>query len=201
MRKRVKLKTATIPIHNSSKVRKEIEYLMEFSPSKTKIQGHLRNQDLKKFKQELEEKYPIKLAATFSKSKGKKIALAYPTKSERKWARKYFKKARDLTHGKYVVRTVTRNTRFTYSEYINSSVWTNRRNRYFKTHKHLCEICGIGSRIHLHHMVYTAFNGTEPDTNLVALCDEHHRQFHAKHGSSGNMKVNTLAFIAELKVV
>lgn len=200
---RKKLTTAKTPIHNPNKVRKEIEYLMQFSPNRTKIQGHLNNQDLKEFKSNIEKQYPVKIAAAFSKSKAKKIAERYLLKSERKWARKYFKKARDLVHGKYGFKTSygkrQRKVKLTYSEYINSSIWSGRKNSYYKKHKKLCVACGSAIKIHLHHMIYTAFNGTEPDNNLVTLCDEHHAAFHSQYGSSGNMKASTYAFIDEVK--
>ena len=87
--------------------------------------------------------------------------------------------------------------RLTYPEYMQSSLWEERKNRYYRDYGRLCRACGTFQNIHLHHMKYTAFDGTEPDGNLIPLCERHHDEFHRLNGSSKDMIAKTYQFIAE----
>lgn len=187
-------------IHDSSNHRKVIEYLLEGSPYRQKVRGRLRNQDRKVFLAKMEAEYPIAVAALMSKSKVNRLVALWD-RPLRKAAKRYFKRARVVVHGtgKHRPNIQRRQKRLTYREYIHSPLWEGRKNLYYQKHGKRCAICRSPERVQLHHMVYTAFNGTEPDQNLIAFCDMHHADFHAKHGSSGNMMEDTLVYVEETK--
>lgn len=81
-----------------------------------------------------------------------------------------------------------------YTTYINSKVWERRRNDFWKKHSRRCAVCDTAKFIHLHHMDYSSM-GNEPDEHLVALCKEHHAQYHKENGVSRHMIRTTHAFI------
>lgn len=85
-----------------------------------------------------------------------------------------------------------------YTDYMKSDSWTNRRKRYWKTHKKVCSICNTSYRIELHHLVYGE-RGNEKDKHLVAVCRNHHLDFHEKYGSSGNMTKDWQEYLISLK--
>lgn len=187
-----KYKVATTPIHNSKTRAKD--YL---AIPKTHSQLREANLELKKH---LEKEFPTKIAADLSKKEIKKIVTSLNLgKGARKKARRHFYNSRVAVYGQNArSRTPARPKRirkYKYAEYIESWVWTDRRNRFYRTHPHKCVICGSSKELNLHHMVYTAFDGTEPDTNLVPLCGEHHKNFHKTLKVKGNMKKETLEFI------
>lgn len=92
-----------------------------------------------------------------------------------------------------------RNTqRITYENYIKSRAWEARRNKFWQTHPKRCAICDTAQFIHLHHMDYSKM-GREPDNHLVALCADHHAEYHALYGSKRHMIRTTKSFIASKK--
>jgi len=184
-----------------------MEFLIEGSPNAGKVTQRLIEKGRRKLAKELESEFPVAAAAQFSK---RRINEIIKERQLDKWTRKalkrYFRRCRDAVHGKYRFKTKTyrrsgkaRETRYTYAEYINSLAWASRRNRYWQEHPRICTVCETHSFIELHHMIYTAFDGTEPDENLVALCKPHHQAYHRQHGSSGNMLVTTIQFIDQSK--
>ena len=197
---------AKIPIHNS-KNRGVIEYLLEDSPNRNKILQRIKEKTRKQFLLDLEEKVPLKVAASATKTEIRNyittLGIDRPT---RKLVKRYFRRARTVLFGvKYTFKTVygeehkPKNKRFTYNEYIQSSVWSKRKNLYYREIGRKCAACGNSVKIHLHHMIYTKFDGTEPNKNLVALCEEHHNQYHNTYGTSGNMKATTYEFIENVR--
>jgi hypothetical protein len=90
--------------------------------------------------------------------------------------------------------------KLTYHEYIHSKLWLRRRIAFYKKFGEICAACGTKRRIQLHHMRYTAYDGTEPDCNLVALCDDHHAEYHALHGTTHDMVSTTFAFIQSVRL-
>lgn len=45
---------------------------------------------------------------------------------------------------------------------------------------HRCRYCGKGSgRLEIHHINYRSQGGRDEETNLILLCDEHHRLMHS----------------------
>lgn len=74
-----------------------------------------------------------------------------------------------------------------YREYINGSVWKNRRNRYIREHasnedgQAICELCGNSYNnwafVNVHHNNYEQLNGEELDTSLCCVCSENCHAF------------------------
>jgi hypothetical protein len=60
--------------------------------------------------------------------------------------------------------------------------WDIRKAEYYARHPKKCAACGATSggdvHIHLHHLRYSAGIGSEPDEDLVPLCEEHHNAVH-----------------------
>jgi 5-methylcytosine-specific restriction endonuclease McrA len=83
-----------------------------------------------------------------------------------------------------------------YFEYMQSAQWNDRKRKYYAIHKKECKACGTRTAIDLHHLVYGNF-GSEPDIHLVPLCKVCHKDFHTKHGVSGNMIQATKDYIKE----
>ena len=81
-----------------------------------------------------------------------------------------------------------------YFEYINSPAWARRKEKYYKTHKRICQACGWPRDIELHHLEYGRF-GIEPDYALASLCRACHRELHEKNPTKQNMIKVTLLFI------
>lgn len=65
-----------------------------------------------------------------------------------------------------------------YEEYINSDLWKIRRERILLRDGYQCRMCGSGKQLRVHHIRYPAIYGTEPDEDLVTLCDACHRKVH-----------------------
>lgn len=100
--------------------------------------------------------------------------------------------------GRFNKRKTKTERRSTYETYINSNLWTDRKNRFYQNHPRRCAACDSYKFIHLHHMVYSA-QGSEPDEHLVPLCRDHHNLYHEKNGTQTNMLQKTHAFIALIK--
>ena len=81
-----------------------------------------------------------------------------------------------------------------YNEHINSSYWTNRKNKYYQKHKRICRACGSTKFIQLHHTYYANF-GNELDKHLVPLCSKCHKQLHKEYGTHKRMIRLTNHFI------
>ncbi len=83
-----------------------------------------------------------------------------------------------------------------YATYINSVLWTKRKNQYYKIHGRRCAICGSVDYIHLHHKYYGEY-GSEKDEHLVPLCKQHHEEFHLTlKRTKKDMIMETDTFIA-----
>lgn len=202
MRKKIPPVVKT-PLHNSNE-RKAIEYLLESSPNAERVRTRLKQKERKEFLAKIAANFPTADAALKTKKEQAAILGVWGTdRSTRKWVKRYFRRARDIVFGAYKFKTVYgdrhRKRHLNYEEYINSHLWGARKSRYYREHGRKCAACGSAEHIQLHHMVYTARDGTEPDKNLVALCDYHHTEFHVLHGSSGNMKELTLVYVEEVR--
>lgn len=64
-----------------------------------------------------------------------------------------------------------------YEEYINSKEWLIRKDNYFQSHPKRCKKCRTKDQIHLHHKSYKNL-GSEPDNDLVPLCNSCHQKLH-----------------------
>lgn len=82
-----------------------------------------------------------------------------------------------------------------YGTYIKSKLWTTKKNKYWQKNKKICRACGSAKFIHLHHAVYSVYDGSEKDRNLFPLCKICHKEFHDRFGARGNMLDETLLFI------
>lgn len=198
MRKQQLLQIATVPIHNSTQHRKVIEFLLEESPNATKIKHRIRVKERKEFISKFGEKMPLAVAAAATKKEVKEyIKSLHVGREERRAIKRYFLRARVVVNGNK--QHPKRKRRFTYNEYIHSSVWENRKSAYYRKNGKRCAACGITTKIQLHHTVYTKFDGTEPDVNLTPLCELHHAQYHDKYGSGRNMKETTYEFVENVR--
>lgn len=66
-----------------------------------------------------------------------------------------------------------------YSDYLKSKEWKNKRKRLFKQRNNKCENCGSINKLHLHHLTYkNIFN--EKDNELQVLCSYCHAKIHGK---------------------
>lgn len=81
-----------------------------------------------------------------------------------------------------------------YETYIKSDEWEARKNLYWRTHNRACVVCDSTEHVQLHHMSYEKLKN-EPDEHLVALCGDHHQQYHEENGVQRNMIRKTKAFI------
>jgi 5-methylcytosine-specific restriction endonuclease McrA len=86
--------------------------------------------------------------------------------------------------------------RIDYFAYIESPLWTKRKEEYYKTHKKECQACGSKHDIQLHHMRYGDF-GNEPDYALITFCRTCHKDFHEKHATKKDMIRYSLKYVAE----
>lgn len=159
-----------------------------------------KNSKLRDFQALIEEEYPLAEAARLSKKEIKQITAGL-TRGERRRVRRYFRRARVVLNGGdwKPRKKAKKHLRYNYTEYIQSPEWRSRRNRFFQRFGRTCAACDSPQKIHLHHMVYSAFNGTEPDAHLVALCETHHNDYHEKYGTSRSMLKTTKAFIDEIR--
>lgn len=88
-----------------------------------------------------------------------------------------------------------------YTDYLKSPKWAAKRQMYFARYGKMCRACGRSSGpIHLHHMSYSML-GREPMADLVALCQDCHRQVEYLHRKSGrkDLRATTLSFIRNKK--
>lgn len=94
-----------------------------------------------------------------------------------------------------------RNNPKQYRTYINSSLWTQRKNKYWQLHKRQCAVCDSFERINLHHAYYNKDSfGTEPDCHLFPFCQTHHKMYHDEYGVKKNMIKTTKEFILENRI-
>lgn len=65
-----------------------------------------------------------------------------------------------------------------YQDYLKSNHWHVFRKRAFRHYGRKCYVCGTEEgEIHLHHNNYSRLGG-ELLSDVIPLCDEHHRMFH-----------------------
>jgi predicted HNH restriction endonuclease len=66
-----------------------------------------------------------------------------------------------------------------YRDYLDSSVWKQKRNKVLNERGCVCFVCGEESNyIHIHHSKYRKW-GEELDKDLVVLCEDCHALLHA----------------------
>lgn len=69
-----------------------------------------------------------------------------------------------------------------YSEYLGSSTWQEKRQEVRERSGGFCEVCSVSGiyrvAIDTHHIRYPKQLGTEPTTDLLHVCREHHEQLH-----------------------
>ncbi len=83
----------------------------------------------------------------------------------------------------------------TYETYIKSSLWENRKKKYWKLHKKQCAACKDFKFVELHHAVYSGFKGDEKDNELFPFCRSCHQELHWMFGTKKDMLDETLTFI------
>lgn len=90
----------------------------------------------------------------------------------------------------------------TYRLYMGSAYWKKRKQQYFSKHGKKCAVCGKTSGVTLHHKIYDAkLYGIEPDDHFVALCGQHHHEFHENHKLAQNMSTDTDMYVTTMKQV
>jgi len=83
-----------------------------------------------------------------------------------------------------------------YKRYIKSSLWTDRKNKYYQEHSKQCLRCGSYEHVDLHHAIYDRPSfGNEPDNHLYPLCSDCHELFHKTHKLKKDMLQETIKFI------
>lgn len=83
---------------------------------------------------------------------------------------------------------------FEYEQYIASPQWAAFKARYFATHARACAVCGA-RQVQLHHLTYARL-GYELPSDVVPLCDDHHRAVHDYARATGSdLEAATYAFI------
>lgn len=145
----------------------------------------------------LKDTYKPNEVAKFSKNRRRKIRKTL-NEFERRVFNHYCKTCKHSAHRVINVKNRRVKRRTTYTTFINSVEWAEIRNRFWRTHPRRCAICNTAKHIHLHHMVYTKF-GSEKDEDLIALCESHHEDYHAKNGTQRNMKIRTMQFVETKK--
>jgi 5-methylcytosine-specific restriction endonuclease McrA len=58
-----------------------------------------------------------------------------------------------------------------------SGAWKRRRQEVLRRHGWRCAVCGERA-VDVHHVVPASMGGSDEVGNLVALCDQHHREAH-----------------------
>lgn len=86
----------------------------------------------------------------------------------------------------------------TYSDYVDSPIWEERKDKYFKNHERKCYMCGEAHYIQLHHLDYN-YLGYERDMDLIPLCHKCHKKLHDFLENAKNMYEECLAGSKELK--
>jgi phage terminase large subunit GpA-like protein len=85
-----------------------------------------------------------------------------------------------------------------YDWYISSTKWSDRKRSYYDSHAKICLACGSEQDIHLHHHTYKRL-GKELNSDLIPLCEKHHRQVHELHRQrGGSLTVATKMVIEEV---
>lgn len=89
-----------------------------------------------------------------------------------------------------------------YKKYIASPKWKAKCEQYFAVYGYWCKACGKKRDLHIHHLSYDRF-GRELLSDLISLCQEHHRGAHAYHRKLGaravTIRVATLAYIKTIQ--
>lgn len=91
----------------------------------------------------------------------------------------------------------------TYSTYLQSEAWENKRQHLFTLRGRRCEACGITNEIHVHHLTYERIF-KEDIGDLMVLCKLHHEAAEEfcrkgiieKSGNPAELRVKTLKFVA-----
>ncbi len=68
-----------------------------------------------------------------------------------------------------------------YNDYICSEEWFKKRKSALKFHGKSCKKCGVGKRLHVHHMTYVNFRNENIETDLTILCKKCHDKYHTKY--------------------
>lgn len=86
--------------------------------------------------------------------------------------------------------------KMTYRQYMGSAYWKKRKNDYFGKHGKKCAVCDKKYGVTLHHKKYNnSLNGKESDSTFVALCWEHHNEFHLNNKLAKNMEKETDEYV------
>lgn len=85
-----------------------------------------------------------------------------------------------------------------YKTYIESSLWAERKNAYYRKHKKECAKCKSTTMVQLHHMKYIkVLFGNEPNDHLIPLCINCHKDFHTQYGVKSDMIKDTKLFLLQ----
>lgn len=73
-----------------------------------------------------------------------------------------------------------------YNQYLSSPEWKERRKAILKRDNFQCQMCGTGKNLRVHHIHYSEILGTEPDEDLITVCDDCHKRIHRLDIELGN---------------
>lgn len=65
-----------------------------------------------------------------------------------------------------------------YNDYINSPEWQEKREQCFNIFGKKCMVCDETRKLHVHHKTYQNFMHEDVETDLIPLCDKHHKSLH-----------------------
>ena len=142
----------------------------------------------------IKERYPSEVASTFSSKKRRDIKKRLSAFEYDVFCHYCTTCRRGVTESK----NKKKKRALRYETYINSPLWTRVKNTYYQKHGRRCAACLSSKHVQLHHMSYKNL-GNEADEALVALCDDHHKEYHQRYGIQKDMTATTHSFIQDVK--
>lgn len=83
-----------------------------------------------------------------------------------------------------------------YNNYLNSDWWINKRknSKESKTVKRGCLVCGC-QKVNLHHLTYGVLGKEKINKHIIALCRQHHEEFHIWQKSNNKLVGDVMEWI------
>ena len=73
-------------------------------------------------------------------------------------------------------------------EYMQSPEWQRLRNEALRRDKYVCQLCGEGKNLHVHHVSYEHVGTARELDDVVCLCARCHDEVHAAHGDEAGKR-------------
>lgn len=65
-----------------------------------------------------------------------------------------------------------------YEDYLLTTEWKEKAQKRIEIDEGKCQMCGTTENIHVHHLTYHDIFHENPYTDLVCLCEKHHKAVH-----------------------